>query len=126
MDKLPRKKSDDMYNQYLEIVRQSLIKRFNKNKIKSMKYIKDAILREAPDVPTMVIKAGGRSYQEVTDRDELGVFLPQVQFIKARPSTSSKQNFLLDLKSRSETVTLSMTTRSSSGGKLKQWSLKVT
>ena len=126
IDKLPRKKADDMYNQYLEIVRQGLIKRFNKNKVQSLKYIKDAILREAPDVPTMVIKAVGRSYQEVTDRDELGVFLPQVQFVKARVSSSSKQNFLLDLKSRNETVTLLMTTRSSSGGKLKQWSLKVT
>jgi hypothetical protein len=126
IDKLPRKQADDMYDQYLEIVRQGLIKRFNKNKIQSMKYIKDAILREAPDVPTIVIKAVGRGYQEVTDRDELGVFLPQVQFIKARPSTSSKQNFLLDLKSRNETITLLMTTRSSSGGKLKQWSLKVT
>ena len=83
-------------------------------------------LREAPDVPTIVIKAIGRSYEEVTDRDELGVFLPQVQFVKARVSSSSKQNFLLDLKSRNETVTLLMTTRSSSGGKLKQWSLKVT
>ena len=126
IDKLPRKKADDMYNQYLEIVRQGLIKRFNKNKAQSLKYIKDAILREAPDVPTIVIKAIGRSYEEVTDRDELGVFLPQVQFVKARVSSSSKQNFLLDLKSRNETVTLLMTTRSSSGGKLKQWSLKVT
>ena len=126
IDKLPRKKADDMYNQYLEVVRQGLIKRFNKNKVQSLKYIKDAILREAPDVPTMVIKAIGRSYEEVTDRDELGVFLPQVQFVKARISKSSKQNFLLDLKSRNEIVTLLMTTRSSSGGKLKQWSLKVT
>ena len=126
IDKLPRKKADDMYNEYLEIIRQGLIKRFNKDKKQSLKYIKDAILREAPDVPTIVIKAIGRSYEEVTDRDELGVFLPQVQFVKARISKSSKQNFLLDLKSRNETVTLLMTTRSSSGGKLKQWSLKVT
>ena len=29
----------------------------------------------------MVIKALVRDYEEVTDRDELGVFLPQVQFI---------------------------------------------
>ena len=126
IDKLPRKKAEDMYNEYLEIIRQGLIKRFNKDKKQSLKYIKDAILREAPDVPTIVIKAIGRSYEEVTDRDELGVFLPQVQFVKARISKSSKQNFLLDLKSRNETVTLLMTTRSSSGGKLKQWSLKVT
>ena len=126
IDKLPRKKADDMYNQYLEIVRQGLIKRFNKNKAQSLKYIKDAILREAPDVPTIVIKAIDSGYEEVTDRDELGVFLPQVQFVKAKVSRTSKQNFLLELKSRNETITLLMTTRSSSGGKLKQWSLKVT
>ena len=126
IDKMPRKKSDAMYDEYLEVVRKGLIKRFNKNKAQSMKYIKNAILREAPDVPTMVIKAVGRDYEEVTDRDELGVFLPQVQFIKAKPSKTSKQNFLLELKSRNEKVTLMMTVRSSSGGKLKQWSLKVT
>ena len=126
IDKMPRKKSDAMYDEYLEVVRKGLIKRFNKNKAQSMKYIKNAILREAPDVPTMVIKAVGRDYEEVTDRDELGVFLPQVQFIKAKPSKTSKQNFLLELKSRNEKVTLMMTVRSSSGGKLKQFSLKVT
>ena len=126
IDKMPRKKSDAMYDEYLEVVRKGLIKRFNKNKAQSMEYIKNAILREAPDVPTMVIKAVGEDYEEVTDRDELGVFLPQVQFIKAKPSKTSKQNFLLELKSRNEKVTLMMTVRSSSGGKLKQWSLKVT
>ena len=126
IDKMPRKKSDAMYDEYLEVVRKGLIKRFNKNKAQSMKYIKNAILREAPDVPTMVIKAVGEDYEEVTDRDELGVFLPQVQFIKAKPSKTSKQNFLLELKSRNEKVTLMMTVRSSSGGKLKQFSLKVT
>ena len=126
IDKMPRKKSDAMYDEYLEVVRKGLIKRFNKNKAQSMEYIKEAILREEPDVPTMVIKAVGRDYEEVTDRDELGVFLPQVQFIKAKPSRTSKQNFLLELKSRNEKVTLMMTVRSSSGGKLKQFSLKVT
>ena len=126
IDKMPVRKSDAMYDEYLEVVRKGLIKRFNKNKAQSMKYIKNAILREAPDVPTMVIKAVGRDYEEVTDRDELGVFLPQVQFIKAKPSKTSKQNFLLELKSRNEKVTLMMTVRSSSGGKLKQFSLKVT
>ena len=29
-----------------------------------MKYIKNAILREAPNVPTMVIKAVGEDYEE--------------------------------------------------------------
>ena len=39
---------------------------------------------------------------------------------------TSDTNLLLELKSRNEKVTLMMTVRSSSGGKLKQFSLKVT
>ena len=88
--------------------------------------IKDAILREAPDVPTIVIKAtGGRNYEEVTDRDAVGVFLPQVKFVKAYAG-KTKQNWVIELISGTESVKLGMSIRSSSGGKLKQWSLKVT
>ena len=91
-----------------------------------MQWIKDAILREAPDVTTIVIKAtGGRNYEEVTDRDAVGVFLPQVKFVKAYTG-KTKQNWIIELISGDESVKLSMTIRSSSGGKLKQWSLKVT
>ena len=94
-----------------------------------MQYIKNAILREAPDVPTLVIKAtGGQNYEEVTDRDAVGVFLPQVEFVKAYLSSSgkSKQNWYIALLSGDEVVTLSMAVRSSTGGKLKQNNLKVT
>ena len=82
-------------------------------------------MREAPDVPTIVIKAIKNDYEEVTDRDELGVFLPQVRFVKAYKG-SGKQDWVIDLKSGSDIVSLGMSVRSSSGGKLKQWSLKVT
>jgi len=116
---------DKYYNQYLELVRQGLIDRFNKDKKATMKFIKDGILREAPDVPTMVIKASGSDYSEITDRNEVGVFLPQVEFITAK-NGKTKQDFILELKSGSEIVKMGMTTRSSSGGKLKQFSLKVT
>tara|TARA_B100001996_G_C18630271_1_gene581463 strand:+ start:135 stop:1463 length:1329 start_codon:yes stop_codon:yes gene_type:complete len=125
INKLPSKQQDILYNQYLELVRQGLISRFNKKKSDSMNFIKDAILREAPDVPTVVIKASGTDYSEVTDRNEVGVFLPQVKYITAKTG-KTKQDFELHLKSGSETVKLGMTTRSSSGGKLKQFSLKVT
>ena len=114
-----------MYNEYLELVRQGLISRLNKNKKDSLKFIKDAILREAPDVPTIVIKAVGSDYSEITDRDELGVFLPQVDFVKAETG-KTKQDWVIVLKSGSEIVKMGMTCRSSSGGKLKQFSLKVT
>ena len=125
INSLSKRDHDKLYNEYLELVRQGLISRFNKNKKESLKYIKDAILREAPDVPTIVIKAVGTDYSEVTDRNELGVFLPQVSFVKAKTG-KTKQDWIIELKSGSESVKLGMTCRSSSGGKLKQFSLKVT
>ena len=124
---LSTKDQNSLYDEYLEIVRQGLISRFNKNKDETLTYIKEAILRDAPDVPTIVIKAieKNATYEEVTDKDQLGVFLPQVKFINASASKSSKQNWEVELKSGDDKVTLLMTVRSSSGGKLKQWSLKV-
>ena len=38
----------------------------------------------------IVIKRVGSDYEEVTDRDELGVFLPQVKFVKHIPVPSFK------------------------------------
>jgi len=126
INKLSSKDQDKYYNEYLEVARQGVIDRMNKNDKQSLTWIKDAILREAPDVPTLVIKAtGGQNYEEVTDRDAVGVFLPQVKFVKSYAG-KTKQNFIIELKSGSEAVKLGMTIRSSSGGKLKQWSLKVT
>ena len=128
IDKLSKRDQNKYYDEYLELARKGLVDRFNKNKKASMQYIKDAILREAPDVPTIVIKAtGGQNYEEVTDRDAVGVFLPQVEFVKAYlGSGKSKQNWFIALLSGTEVITLSMAIRSSSGGKLKQWNLKVT
>jgi hypothetical protein len=128
INKLSKKDQDSYYDQYLGLVRQALVDRFNKDKKSSLKYIKDAILREAPDVPTIVIKAVGSSYEEVTDRDAVGVFLPQVEFVKAYLSSGrkSKQNWFIALLSGEDVITLSMAVRSSTGGKLKQNNLKVT
>ena len=113
------------YDEYLELARQGVIDRMNKNPKQSMIWIKDAILREAPDVPTIVIKAVSSNYEEVTDRDAVGVFLPQVRFVRAYVG-KTKQAWVIELFSGNESVKLGMTIRSSSGGKLKQWSLKVT
>ena len=126
IEKLSARDQDKYYNEYLELARQGVIDRLNKNDKQSLVWIKDAILREAPDVPTIVIKAtGGQNYEEVTDRDAVGVFLPQVEFVKAYAGRT-KQAWIIELKSGTESVKLGMTIRSSSGGKLKQWSLKVT
>ena len=87
-------------------------------------------MRDAPDVPTIVIKAVGSSYEEVTDKDAVGVFLPQVKFVRAYKSTSSKQNWFIELKSGDESLTMSMSIRTNKSGhagqkKLGQFSLAV-
>jgi hypothetical protein len=125
INNLSASEQNKLYDEYLALVKQGLIDRLNADKKKSLQWIKDAILREAPNVPTLVIKASGTDYSEITDRDELGVFLPQVEFVIAK-NGKTKQDFVVELKSGSEIVKLGMTTRSSSGGKLKQFSLKVT
>jgi hypothetical protein len=67
-DKKNNAQYEKFYNDYLEIMRQGIVKLFNKNKDNTIKYIKTNILRDAPDVPTIVIKAVGSDYEEVTDK----------------------------------------------------------
>ena len=129
-DKKNNKQYEDFYNQYLEIMRDGIIALFNSSTKKSLNYIKTEVLRDAPDVPTMVIKAIGSSYEEVTDKDAVGVFLPQVKFVKAYKSSSSKQNWFIELKSGDEKLIMNMTIRTNKSGhagqkKLGQYSLSV-
>jgi len=100
----------------LEIMRKGVVELFNKSKDKTLAYIQSEVLRDAPDVPTIVIKAVGSDYEEVTDRDAVGVFLPQVKFIKAYSSRSSKQDWFIELKSGTETITMKMSIRSNKSG----------
>ncbi len=100
------------------------------NRKNTLAYIKQEILRDAPNIPTIVIKASGKDYQEVTDKDALGVFIPQVDFVKAFPSKSSKQGWHVELKSGQDSLTLNMSIRTNKSGhagqkKLGQFSLAV-
>lgn len=104
------------YDKMLEMMRLGVVSLFNKDKDNSLKYIKEEILKDAPDVPTMVIKAVDDSFEEVTDRDAVGVFLPQVKFIKAEASKSSKQNWFIILESGDESLTMKMTIRTNRSG----------
>ena len=103
-----------LYDEVLDICRKSVIDLFNLNNIKTLDYIRSAILTAA--VPTKVIKAIDNGYEEITSDDELGVFLPLVQFIKGYPSTTSKQNWFIDLKSKNSVVTMEMSIRTNKSG----------
>jgi len=104
------------YDAMLEIMRKGVVDLFNKNKDKTLKYIQHEVLRDAPDVPTIVIKAVGTDYEEVTDRDAVGVFLPQVKFVKAYASRTSKQDWFIELISGDESLTMKMSIRSNKSG----------
>lgn len=110
------KRYERLYDEALEICRKSVIDLFNQNRDKTLDYIRSEILRDAPEVPTKVIKAVKNEYDELTADDELGVFLPLVRFIRAYPSTTSKQNWFLDLKSKDSTVTMEMSIRTNKAG----------
>ena len=129
-DKKNNAQYEEFYNQYLQIMRKGIVDLYNSSKDKSIEYIKTEVLRDAPDVPTMVVKAVGSSWEEITDKDEVGVFLPQVKFIKAYESRSSKQNWHIELKSGNESLTMKMSIRTNKSGhagqkKLGQFSLSV-
>jgi vacuolar-type H+-ATPase subunit E/Vma4 len=116
LNKEDKARYEKLYDQHLEICRQSVIDLFNQNKENTLEYIRSAILRDAPSVPTKVIKAVEDNFEEVTETDELGVFLPLVKFVKAYASKSSKQNWFLELKSREQTITMAMSIRTNKSG----------
>ena len=115
-DKKDNKSYELDYDTMLQIMRKGVVDLFNKNKDASLKYIQSEVLRDAPDVPTIVIKAIGSSYEEVTDRDAVGVFLPQVKFVKSYESKTSKQDWFIELKSGTESLTMKMSIRSNKSG----------
>jgi hypothetical protein len=116
LSKKDNKRYEQLYDQHLEVCRGAVIDLFNKNKDKTLDYIRSAILRDAPDVPTKVIKAVKDDFEEITANDELGVFLPMVKFIKAYPSRTSKQNWFLELKSKDDTISMEMAIRTNKAG----------
>jgi len=115
-DKSSNKDYEKDYDEMLEIMRKGVVSLFNKDKKNTLNYIKQEVLRDAPDVPTTVVKAVGSDYEEVTDRDAVGVFLPQVEFIKAVISKSSKQDWFIILKSGKDSLTMKMSIRSNKSG----------
>ena len=115
-DKKNNRAYETDYDTMLEIMRKGVVDLFNKSKDKTLAYIKSEVLRDASDVPTIVIKAVGSNFEEVTDRDAVGVFLPQVNFVRAYSSKSSKQDWFIELKSGDEIITMKMSIRSNKSG----------
>lgn len=106
-------KYEDMYDQMLEMIRDSLISTINSDMQGTITYIEKQVLKKDNQVPLLVVKATGKNYKFVTDEDALGAFMPVVTSIKAYASTTSKQNWHIDLiASKNSKITMNMTVRS--------------
>ena len=104
---------ESMYDQMLDLIRDGIISAVNKNKSKAIDYIQKQVLKKDKNVPLVVVKAFGNKYKMVTDEDDLGAFLPRVKTVKAYKSTSSKQNWFIELNAGgSEKLTMNMSVRS--------------
>ena len=88
---------ENLYNQMLEIVRESLINEVNKNLEDTVKYINKQIVGTSDEVPLVIVKAYGKSYKFVTDENALVTFLPKINTINAYKSLGSKQDWFIDL-----------------------------
>jgi hypothetical protein len=79
----------------------------------TISYIEKQILKKDNDVPLLVVKAYGTNYKFVTDEDSIGTFLPKITSIVAYPSTTSKQNWHIDLiAGKKSKITMNMSVRS--------------
>ena len=94
----------------LELCRQSLIEAFNGNLDSVKSFILKQILGEDESVPLVVVKAVGTNYDIITAENDIKTFLPTVQSVKAIP-LSTKQNWQIQLKSKTDTMKLNMSTR---------------
>jgi hypothetical protein len=105
-----------LYDESLEIIRQNLMQLLVENKQKFISYVKYAILKES-DVPVILIKASGTSFEEKKDSNKLKNMLTRVTDIEARITTSSKQNFCILLKSKNKLLgTMNWSVRSNKVG----------
>jgi hypothetical protein len=102
---------EEMYDKMLEICRTSVVNAVNKNIKDTKDYITKQVLKKDENVPLVVVKAFGKEYKMVTDEDQLETFLPTADKIVARKSTGSKQEWFIDLKNKTEKLTMKMSIR---------------
>jgi hypothetical protein len=97
LEKIDPKGYNDLYDKGLTIIRDTLIDAFPRDVKKTVKYLREAITGEAGDVPLLVLKAFNTSVKVLTDEDDVGVFLAKTKSIKCYASTTSKQDFFIEL-----------------------------
>jgi hypothetical protein len=104
------------YNTMLDIVRNHVVELFNKNKDKTLMYIRKEIMRHDPKIPTIVLKVVSNTTKEITDTHELDKIIPDVKTVSAYISKTSKQDWFISLGSDNNTVIMKMSIRTNKPG----------
>jgi hypothetical protein len=91
------KKYNELYDINLDIIRKTLTLAFESNVKNTVEYLQSAIVGDSSGVPLMVLKAFNNKVKVLTDEDDVGVFLPKTKKIKSYSSTTSKQDFYIEL-----------------------------
>jgi len=111
------KEYEKMYDNDLEIIRDTLMEVFEKNTKKTVDYLNKAIVGKDESVPLLVIKAYGTNYKILTDEDDVAVFLPKTKSVKCMASPSSKQDFFIELTATAiDRMTLKFSVRTNKTG----------
>lgn len=103
LERTDEQKYNNLYDDALGIIRNTLVDVLTTNKKKFIDYIKYAILKESA-VPVIIIKATGSSYQEKRDSNILKKLIPQIVSVETKISSTSKQNFEIILKGKSKVI----------------------
>lgn len=104
---------EKLYDKMLEMIRQEVVNCFNTNLKDSKNFINSHVLDKGSNIPLVVIKGYDKIYKFITDEDALDAVLPKVKSIVASASSTSKQNWTIDLiHGRGQKLTMNMSIRS--------------
>ena len=109
-------KYENDYDYMLEVCRKVIIKNLNEDVAITKKYLQKNIAKPI-DIPGLIVLKAIDSRTEIkTDMDSVSVFLPKTVDLKVYSSTTSKQDFNIDLIAKNgDSLTLKFAIRSNKG-----------
>lgn len=109
-------KYENDYDYMLEVCRKVIIKNLNEDVAITKKYLQKNIAKPI-DIPGLIVLKAIDSRTEIkTDMDSVSVFLPKTVDLKVYSSTTSKQDFNIDLIAKNgDSITLKFAIRSNKG-----------
>ena len=113
------KRYEELYDEQLKFIRQTLCDMMNNHPKKAKEWLLKEVAAEQEDVPLIVLKASGDTTKIIDDENVVKDCVQtskKLNGIKAYPSKSSKQNWHIDLTCRTHTTTLNFSIRTNKVG----------